>query len=113
MIGTRVKRGSWLGVVAISRRLVEGFNPYQGRDYQYRFCLYDKEITYEPSPSTSLDAGSSSVELLLQVVQATKRLDNGVVERARGKYSTVTLLLGRRRGKVLPEKRVVNVSCNA
>jgi hypothetical protein len=60
--------------------------------------------TYEPSPAATLNARSRCVELLLEVVEATERGDDGILERSILERTSGTLALRRRRREVLPEE---------
>ena len=60
----------------------------------------------EPAPTTALDTSEGRVELALHLFQAAKVTVNGSAQ-----LTTVELTATlRRRGKVLPEQRVVNVA---
>lgn len=102
MMGTKLRRGSWLGVVEISRRLLEGFTPYM----RISMRVDDTDMTHEPAPARALDAGSGSVEFLLEVVEAAKGLVDGILERARLELAACTCS----RGEVLPKEGVVDVT---
>ena len=56
-----------------------------------------------------MDTSSGGIELLLEVVEATKSLIDGLLERSVNKLSAVAALLSRR-SEVLPEQRVVDVT---
>lgn len=58
-----------------------------------------------------MNTGGSGVELFLEVVKGAEGLDDGVLEGAILEDAAVALLLGRCGREVLPEKRVVDVSC--
>lgn len=66
--------------------------------------------TYEPTPAATLDARSRSVELLLEVVEAAERCDDGVHERAVLQRDAAPLAPRRCACKVLPAERVVDVA---
>ena len=59
---------------------------------------------HQPSPARTLDARRGGVELLLQVVQSTEGLDDGIVERAGSKDATIPLALALGGSKVGPEE---------
>ena len=67
-------------------------------------------FTHKPAPSTSLNRQRRSIELLLEVVNAAPRLVDRILERSRSDLPAIAALIGRRR-EVLPEQRVVDVSC--
>lgn len=67
--------------------------------------------TYEPAPAGTLDTGSGGVEFLLEVVEGAESLSDGLLERTVGEDTTVALTLGLGTSKVLPEERMVDVSC--
>ena len=67
--------------------------------------------THEPSPSGTLDTSSGSVEFLNEGVKATPNFLDGLLERTVLEGTTVALVGSGRGGKVLPEKRVVDVAC--
>jgi len=67
-------------------------------------------VQAQPSPSRPLNTKSGSVELLLEVVEAAKRLVNGVLQRTGLQNASISLVLRCSRGKVLPEQRVVDMS---
>ena len=63
-------------------------------------------VVSEPSPSRALDAEGLGVELLLELLESAKVLDNEFLERAvlKGRTGAVG------RSKVLPEEGVVDVA---
>ena len=67
-------------------------------------------ITHEPTPARSLDTSGSSVEFLLEGVNAAKGFLNGILERSSREGSAVSFALRVSGSKVLPEERVVDVS---
>jgi hypothetical protein len=67
-------------------------------------------ITHEPAPAGSLNSGRSRVEFLLESLERSESLNDGVLEGSIVQNATVTFLLRSRRREVLPEKRVVDVS---
>jgi hypothetical protein len=68
-------------------------------------------VVPEPSPAGSLDTQGSGVELLLEVIERAESLLDGLLERTVLEDTTVTLVSGSRGGEVLPEQRVVDVTC--
>jgi len=67
-------------------------------------------VIAEPAPARALDTKGSHVEFLLENIQRTPILVDGVLERAILEYAAVSLLLGRGGRKVFPEERVVDVA---
>lgn len=67
--------------------------------------------TYEPAPARALDARSSRVEFLFEVIHRTPTFADGNLQRAILEHAAVTLALGRRGREVPPEERVVDVTC--
>lgn len=66
--------------------------------------------TYEPAPARSLDGSSSSIELLLHVLNTAKRLVDGLLQGSIAQKTAIALAhLGGGR-EVLPEERVVDVT---
>jgi hypothetical protein len=63
-------------------------------------------VTYEPSPSGSLNGSCGGVELLLEGFHGPKVLFNGLLERAFSQLATVPA----RGCEVLPEQRVVDMT---
>ena len=66
---------------------------------------------YEPAPAGTLDTSGGGVEFLLEVVEGSESLGDGLLEGTLGEGTTVALTLGLGTSKVLPEERVVDVSC--
>jgi hypothetical protein len=64
------------------------------------------KTSYEPSPATALNSRGGSVKALLEFFHRSEVTFNGLLERPVSKLATVGI--GRR--KVLPEKRVIDVS---
>ena len=67
--------------------------------------------TYNPAPAAALNARSGGVEVLLEVVEGSESLGDGLLEGTLGEGTTVALTLGLGTSKVLPEEGVVDVSC--
>ena len=65
---------------------------------------------YEPAPAGTLDTGSGGVEFLLEVVEGSESLGDGLLEGTLGEGTTVALIFGLGTSKVLPEEGVVDVS---
>ena len=65
-------------------------------------------IAYQPSPAAALDSSSLSVECLLELFNRAEVAYDGRLERA---FLDLTTALARWR-KILPEKRMVDVTCN-
>jgi hypothetical protein len=57
-----------------------------------------------------LDGSCGSVELLLQVVQTTERLDDSLFESAILQYTTVSFLFVGGRSKIFPEEGVIDMT---
>jgi hypothetical protein len=66
--------------------------------------------TYEPTPARALDASSSRVELLLEVVNRTPALTDGSPERAVTDHAAVAPALGSRGREVPPKERMIDVA---
>ena len=69
--------------------------------------------THEPAPAGALDGRSGGVELLLEGVEGAPLLDDGLLEGTVTEGAAVALALGRGGREVLPEERVVDVTCGA
>ena len=69
------------------------------------FCalLFD---TYEPTPSRSLNSSGRRVEFLLEILKASKWLQNGSFKRSFGQFTSSSV----GRCKVPPEQGVINMS---
>ena len=65
---------------------------------------------YEPAPAGTLDTSGGGVEFLLEVVEGSESLGDGLLEGTLGEGTTVALTLGLGTSKVLPEEGVVDVS---
>lgn len=68
-------------------------------------------ITYNPSPTRSLDGSGGSVELLLQVVDGSEGRLNSSLEGTITEDTAIALALGVGGCQVGPEERVVNMTC--
>ena len=71
--------------------------------------MIHKDTAHKPSPSRSLNTKSSSVELLLQVIKATKCLDDGIFQWAIWQNTTIAFLLRCSGSEIVPEQRVVDM----
>ena len=80
---------------------------------QKLYITYAKAITYKPAPTRALDARGGSVERDDEGVVGAPLLDDELLERALMQHATGALALGGRRREVLPEERVVDVTCDA
>ncbi len=110
MMGTWLRRGSWLAVVVISRRLFVGFSPYIHSSAPPHNCFEHDKDTHEPAPARSLDTSSGGVELLLECLDGAPGTDDSLLQRAVGELAALALTLRRSRREVLPEQGVVDVS---
>jgi len=114
MMGIKFKRGSWLAVVAISKRLVVGFNPYAQRRavIARTLCqILTQDQAHKPAPARTLDTRSGGVELLFESIEGTEVLDDGLAE-GTILQGTAGTTVGAGLCQILPEQRVVDVSCN-
>ena len=68
-------------------------------------------MTNKPAPPTALDSGGGGVELVLESVDAAECAFDGVFERAGREGAALTLPLGSGGSQVLPEERMVDVTC--
>jgi hypothetical protein len=66
--------------------------------------------TYKPSPPRTLNTKSGSVELLLQVFKTAECLFDSGLQGTIMQIASMTLLLRRSWGKILPEQRVIDMS---
>lgn len=66
--------------------------------------------TYKPAPARTLETCGGGVELLLEVVDGTEGLNDGLLEGTVVQDTAVSFALCRRGSKVLPEKRVIDVT---
>ena len=66
--------------------------------------------TYKPSPPRALNTKSGSIEFLLQVFKTAECLFDSGLQGAITQIASMTLLLRRSWGKILPEQRVVDMS---
>ena len=106
--GDKVQQGILIGSGGDLQALGGGV---QTLDSKLEYAIIIRiDTTHKPSPSRSLNTKSSRVEFLLQVVEATKRLDNGILQWAIFQNATIALFLRGSRGKILPEQRVVDMS---
>lgn len=65
--------------------------------------------THNPSPSRTLNTSGGSVELLLEIVEATERLVDGRLQRAILQSTSGTLAFRGSRSQILPEQAVVDM----
>ena len=115
MMGTKFKRGSWFAVVAISKRLVARFNPCaQRRPVIARILcqILTQNQAHKPAPARTLDSGGGGVKLLLERIEGSEVLYDGLTEGTILQGTTGTTV-GAGFGQILPEQRMVDVTCNA
>lgn len=67
--------------------------------------------TYEPAPAGALDGSGGGVELLLEGIEGAPSLEDSLLERAFTESTAVALALGGGGREVLPEERMVDVTC--
>lgn len=67
-------------------------------------------LTHKPTPSRALDGGSSSVKLLLHIIDGSKGRFDRFLKVPVFQNTSDTFAIGRGRSKVLPEKRMVDMS---
>ena len=67
-------------------------------------------MTHKPAPARSLNSKRRLIELLLQIVEATKIAFNSLLERSILQNPACSFLHFSRRSEVLPEQRVVDMS---
>jgi len=67
-------------------------------------------LAHKPTPSRALDGSGSGVKLLLHIIDGSKGSLNGFLKVPVFQNASNTFAIGRRRTKVLPEKRMVDVS---
>lgn len=70
-------------------------------------------ITYDPTPARALNTSGGSVELLLEGLNGTPLLLDSGLEGTVTEATAVALALRRSRSQVLPEERMVDVSCTS
>jgi hypothetical protein len=70
---------------------------------------YRSQSTYEPTPSRPLNSSRGRVEFTDEIFEASERCLNSLFERAVLQYTAVSSFFDRG-SKVLPEKRVIDVT---
>jgi hypothetical protein len=66
--------------------------------------------TNEPTPTAALNSKRGGIKLLLEVFEAAKLLLDSSLERAGLESASASSALGRSRGEILPEQRVIDVT---
>ena len=84
-------------------------NPVIARD----LCqILTQNQAHKPAPARTLDSGGGGVELLLESIERTEILDDGLAERTILQGTTDTTVRAGL-GQILPEQGMVDVTCNA
>jgi hypothetical protein len=88
--------------------LVAGFRPYSFDSI--RRGTGKREFAYKPTPTTSLNGSSSSVEFLLEVLKASKVPVDGILKWAWIESAAMAFPLRSGGCHVLPKQGVIDVS---
>lgn len=102
-------------MVVISKRLVAGFNPCAKRQpviIRTACQILTQDQAHKPAPPGTLDSGGGGVELLLESIERTKVLGDGLAEGSILQGTTDTTV-GARLGQILPEQGMVDVTYDA
>ena len=70
-----------------------------------------RDQAHKPAPTRTLNSGGGGVEFLLESIERTEVLGDGLAERTIVQGTTGTTL-GTRLGQILPEQGMVDMTCN-
>lgn len=96
--------------MTISKRFVEGFNPYKMAKIRRNPIKTKRITTYKPSPARALNTGGGGVELLFQVIETAESVNDRIFQRAVLESAPIALALRCSRSQVLPEQGMVDMA---
>lgn len=74
--------------------------------------ILTQDQAHKPAPARALNSGGGGIEFLLESIERTEVLDDGLAE-GTILQGTADTTIGAGFGQVLPEQGVVDMTCNA